>query len=84
VSNGQSETLTDVDGNYVLEGLESGTYTITFTRTGYKTYTEEVTIVEGDNVNPDVILTRFGKKTGKVIDHAGIGIEGVKVSAVKK
>lgn len=79
-----SETVTDVDGNYTLDNLEPGDYTMSLEKAGYMPYTEDVTIVEGDNVNADIILTRFAKMIGKVIDTQGTGIEGVKVIVTKK
>jgi len=40
---------TDKNGNYAIVGIEPGTYTVTFSKGGYKEEVYEVTIKEGSN-----------------------------------
>jgi len=49
-------TTTDADGNYTLS-VPAGTYTLTCAKTGYETYSETVTLAEGDVKTINIALT---------------------------
>ena len=54
-TNGKS-TTTDANGTYTMSGLSAGTYTLTYTKTGYVTATQSVTIGTADVTAPAVAL----------------------------
>ena len=46
--NGYSDSVnTDEDGYYEFDDASAGDYTVTYTKTGYETQTQDVTIEEG-------------------------------------
>ena len=48
---------TNFDGRVTIEAPE-GTYTLTVSKTGYRTYTESVTIIAGETFTVEVVLEK--------------------------
>lgn len=44
------DTLTDENGDFVIQGLEQGTYILKITKEGYSDYTSSEIIVEVGNI----------------------------------
>jgi len=49
-------TLTDMDGNYQLSGLEAGSWKVSFRTLGFQTVTRTINLVEGATAELDVVL----------------------------
>ncbi len=49
-------TISDIDGIYMLGGIEPGTYNIVFTYVGYKTVSESIAFTAGQKVTRDITL----------------------------
>lgn len=49
-------TVSDLDGNYVLGGINPGTYNVVYSFVGYKTVTESITFAAGQTVNRSLTL----------------------------
>lgn len=72
LSIGGHQVLTDSSGNYVLEELALGAYTVSFSKDGYETLTDTVTLAEGNNeVNAQLdpistipLIFSYGECTG--------------------
>lgn len=81
VSDGNGHTaITNGSGDYVLEGLLSGTYTISPSLTGYTFSPASKSI----SVPPDAAGVNFSRSysiSGKVIDSGGFGINGVVIAS---
>ena len=74
--------FTDVDGNYMIDDLEPGTYELEARRYGYETETAVVDVVDGVNTAADFTLSEptYGGVAGIVTDAAtGEAIEGARV-----
>jgi hypothetical protein len=77
--------FTDVDGNYMIDDLEPGTYELEARRYGYETETVVVDVVDGVNTVADFTLSEptYGSVAGIVTDAAtGEAIEGARVRVV--
>ncbi|MFH0735137.1 MAG: carboxypeptidase regulatory-like domain-containing protein [bacterium] len=82
-TNSSSSVTTGIDGNYVIEKISPGTYTILASKSGF--YTEEISVKidTGKTVIGDFILSeeKFGVLKGKVIDVvSNAGIFGVTIT----
>lgn len=74
-------TTTDSDGYYYFSGIAAGTYTLAVTITGYQSYQESITIIEGSNTK-NIALTPEGTTTGTLRGTVKYGetlLEGVVV-----
>lgn len=49
VSLNQHKTATMLDGTFAFANIPAGSYTITCTKTGYKDFSTDITLSEGDN-----------------------------------
>ena len=71
-THGWGQARVDVNGNYILEHLTPGTYSL-YPEYGPKGWTaiakEPITISEGETVNVDLTLIRSGFITGRVTDQ---------------
>ncbi len=75
------ETTTDSDGYYSFSGIATGTYTLAVTITGYQSYHESITIIEGSNTK-NIALTTEGTTTGTLsgtVKYDETLLEGVAV-----
>lgn len=58
---------TAIDGEYLFGNIEPGEYTVTFTKEGYETKTQDVTLSEGNNeLNVSLVPAAFNGFTLKV------------------
>lgn len=76
----QTETTsTDEDGSYLFPAVLPGNYLVTFTKDGYNTIEEEITIEPREEYILDVEMEEAISIliSGRVINNAGSGIEGV-------
>ena len=51
-----TDTMTDMDGNFLFQGLEAGTYTLKITREGYNEYSAETTVSVGEVTEAGTIV----------------------------
>ena len=66
LSPGGMSDMTDADGIYSFESLQPGTYTLSFSKSGYVDMTEDVTLVAGEIKNVDVALQDPSEVTGAI------------------
>ena len=67
--NGYSDSVnTDEDGYYEFDDVSAGDYTVTYTKTGYETQTQDVTIEEGE----DVHLSRLPCRQFRRVRYTGM------------
>lgn len=83
----KTAAFTDVNGNYKLN-LKAGTYTVTIKFLGFKTYTQTVTIAEGENKVLNAILVNDSRNLGTVVVTGGqyakrINEETISIDVVK-
>ena len=81
--NGYSDSVnTDEDGYYEFDDVPAGDYTVTYTKTGYETQTQEVTVEEGDEAqlaSVTMVAVQKGSISGYVTDIRGNPIESVRL-----
>lgn len=63
--------VTDVLGQYRLKVAQNSTVTLTFTYTGYRSYTIDVTANEGSQPQVDVAMVSISKELGIVVVSSG-------------
>lgn len=84
VSIGSTESETDWDGHYQLDGIPAGAQTITCRHIGFESYTGSVDVKAGETVTHDIEMTRkpgYGLVVGFVYSIEDLKtLEGVKVS----
>lgn len=66
LSPGGMSDMTDADGIYSFESLQPGTYTLSFSKSGYVDMTEDVTLVAGEIKSVDVALKDPSEVTGAI------------------
>ncbi len=82
-TNSSSSVTTGIDGNYVIDKITPGTYTIKASKTGFYEEQISVQVDTGKTVIGDFILSeeKFGVIKGKVIDVvSNTGIFGVTIT----
>jgi len=52
-----SSKTTDVEGKYLIEGVEPGTYTVQASKSGYKTNSTTVNVIVGEEASADIQLS---------------------------
>ncbi len=73
----------DADGNYRIEGVNDGTYTLSAIADGYQVATRSITITGSSTVDGvDFRLDVAGQLRGRVVDERGNGIPGAFVFAL--
>jgi len=73
---------TDGDGYYKFEEVPAGDYIVTYTKTGYETQTQDVTVEEGDEAQLESVTmpaVQKGTIYGYVTDIKGDPIESVRL-----
>lgn len=83
VSIESTETSTDADGRYRLAGIETGSRTIKVVKTGYQTYTAQVTVATGTTTCTVALtpVSTSGSVEGTVTDAAtGKPLQGAEVT----
>ena len=66
LSPGGMSDMTDADGIYSFESLQPGTYTLSFSKSGYVDMTQDVTLVAGEIKSVDVALQDPSEVTGAI------------------
>jgi protocatechuate 3,4-dioxygenase beta subunit len=77
-----SNTTTDGDGLYTLNGLSEGDHTVEFQKTGFVTLRKPVTVTAGKDLHLDAELDPGRELRGRVIDHSGQPVAGAYVATV--
>ena len=75
-------TSSDSDGRFILADVYPGTYTVTFTRTGYADASRTAVKVESGNIvslGTIALASEFGSLTGRIVDPDGNPVSGVSV-----
>jgi hypothetical protein len=57
VAFGENTTLTDANGSYTFTDVEAGTYTLTCSKEGFESMSQEVTVVAGETSTANFTLT---------------------------
>lgn len=71
----QAGTSTDLDGNYIMEGVPPGTYDLEFSYIGYTTKTiTGVTVQAGQNTKVDIALQIEGIQTEEIVIEATLSM----------
>src|SRR2546423_4150512 len=87
---GPPEAITDQNGRFVLEGVDSGHYRVNATKVGFAQIIDpldmpELEIVEGRAfTGVEVSLTKGAAITGRIVDGSGEPLFGITVSALKQ
>ena len=63
---GGKSTSTDANGTFAFDGLMEGTYTLSFSKSGYNNETQEVTVVTGQTTRMSVYLKMPSATTGSI------------------
>lgn len=61
------QTYTDSEGNYLLGGVESGTYNIMFTISSHDAYSKQIEVQEGDTLVVKPVLKRSNNVLDQVV-----------------
>lgn len=83
VTDGTRTVLTDNNGNYIINNIPDGIYTVTASKDTYKSSSQQVTVTGGATVTADFTLSiiRNGAIAGTVTDTAtGLAIAGASVT----
>ncbi|MEO6176839.1 MAG: TonB-dependent receptor [Flavobacterium circumlabens] len=65
---GSDQTVTtDVNGSYLFSNIAAGTYTISATNVGYKSFTKKVTVKEGEAVVENLVLETESQNLKEVV-----------------
>jgi uncharacterized repeat protein (TIGR01451 family) len=82
-------TLTDANGNFTIPDVPTGSVTVIATKAGFDTDAAQVTVVEGETVNVNLVLTPTGPigattgiLSGIVVRRDGSPVAGVTVNIV--
>lgn len=77
-----ASTVTDQNGSFSISGLTSGEFSIELSKNGFITSNETFTLVDGDFVEYDKVLTsKSGSIAGQITDENGIQLEDATVTA---
>lgn len=71
-SEGAASATTDASGQFSIENLSEGSYSVTFTRDGFQETSGSVSVGQGDSITEDASLNRIqGRIVGRVTDQQG-------------
>ncbi|KLT69750.1 TonB-dependent receptor [Flavobacterium sp. ABG] len=59
--------ITDVNGSYLFSNVAAGTYTISATNVGYKSFEKKITVKEGESVKEDLFLETESQSLKEVV-----------------
>lgn len=79
VSYSGGSAVTDASGNYRLNSVSPGTYTLTASKSGWVSASTSVTVVSGGTATANVKIATGGKIAGKVTNKSGAAISGATV-----
>jgi hypothetical protein len=71
--------VTDASGNYQLNSVSPGTYTLTASKSGWVTNTATVSVSSGATTTANIKIATGGKIAGKVTNKSGAAISGATV-----
>ena len=77
---GFGSTTTAANGTYSLSGITPGTYTASYSKTGYITQTPSVTITSGGTLTKNVSLVQVPGTLAGTVTSSTVGLAGVTVS----
>jgi len=60
-------TVTDENGTYIFSDVIAGNYTVEATNVGYKTYTKEITVKEGESLQVNLLLEGESQNLKEVV-----------------
>lgn len=66
LSPGGKSTWTDANGAFAFEGLEAGTYTLSFGKSGYIDATQEVSVTTGQITRANIYMKLLSATTGTI------------------
>ena len=76
------QAVTDASGNYIIKGMNTGTYTVKASALGYADAQETVQVTEGSVTTQDFVLSStVGSISGTVKDISDANINGATVAA---
>jgi outer membrane receptor protein involved in Fe transport len=59
--------VTDINGAYVFSNVTAGTYTISATNVGYKSFEKKITVKEGDSIEENLFLETESQNLQEVV-----------------
>ncbi|MFH7011511.1 TonB-dependent receptor [Flavobacterium sp. FlaQc-52] len=59
--------ITDVNGSYLFSNVAAGSYTISATNVGYKSFEKKITVKEGESVKEDLFLETESQSLKEVV-----------------
>ena len=71
--------ITDAGGNYKLNSVSPGTYTLTASKSGWVSASTSATVVSGGTATANIKIATGGKIAGKVTNRSGAAISGATV-----
>jgi galactose oxidase-like protein/carboxypeptidase family protein/glyoxal oxidase-like protein/Kelch motif protein len=80
VSYSGGSTTTDASGNYTLNNVAAGSYTVTASLTGYLSRSQSVTVTSGATTTANFQLTTAGIVAGTVKNTNGVALSGTTVT----
>lgn len=73
------EALTDVSGNFRIEGVKDGTYNVTWFREGFSNGGTSVEVRAGDPLELQLRIAPLGRVTGRILDGKGRPVADAKL-----
>ncbi|MBU1677760.1 MAG: SUMF1/EgtB/PvdO family nonheme iron enzyme [Bacteroidetes bacterium] len=74
------EVYTDNSGNYLVESINAGTYTVTAYKENFVNQSKQTTVQDGQTSKVDFGLLTYGSIGGLVTDAGSNAIEGVRIT----
>ena len=93
-NNFSDSTTTDEDGYYEFSGLKEGDYTLTYEKAGYQTYTEDISLGEGESMDMGTIIMETVENgmiygyvvniKGNPVEYVRLKLKGIKTKTTKQ